>query len=255
VIQHARLLAAIALAPLYPAALLAKQATMLDVLSDGRFDLGIGIGGEYPAEFEACGVPWRERGARTDETLALLQHLWSGQRTRFQGRWSTVGADTLQPPPVQQNGPPIWIGGRTAPAMRRTARFGDVWMPYLMTPEMLTESIAQVRSFAEETGRNPRAVTTHAHCYIAVSSDGTKARRVVREVVGTMYGQDFTGHRARYLVAGTPDECVDQLAAYLDAGAHGFLFALAVEPDDEIDALKTLGDAVLPALRTRTLPA
>jgi probable F420-dependent oxidoreductase len=251
VIHRARLLAAVALAPLYPAGLLAKQATILDVLSDGRLDLGIGIGGEFPAEFEACGVPRAERGARTDETLALLRHIWSGQPSRFDGRWSTFEPRALQPPPIQPYGPPIWIGGRTEPAMRRAGRFADVWMPYLMTPKMFARSIVRVRGLAEMAGRDPHAVSSHPHCYISVASDGNRARRAAAEVVGGMYGQDFTGRRAQYLVAGTADECIDQLAAYLDAGADGFVFALAVEPRDEIDAIETLGGSVLPALRAR----
>src|SRR5215210_7769861 len=84
-----KLMSTIALVPLYPAALLAKLGAALDVASGGRFNLGVGVGGEMPKEFKACGVPVHERGARTNEALEIIRLLWSTDEAAFSGRFNS----------------------------------------------------------------------------------------------------------------------------------------------------------------------
>src|SRR3712207_3462230 len=108
-----RLLSALTVVPLYPAALAVKLATTLDRVSGGRFDLGIGVGGEYPPEFVAAGVEVTERGARADEALELFRAVWAGGPVEFAGRFTRVPGLALDPGPVQPGGPPIWLGGRS----------------------------------------------------------------------------------------------------------------------------------------------
>ena len=136
--ERIRMMSTITLAPLYPAALLAKQVATLDQVSGGRFSLGVGVGGEFPKEFEACGVPVGQRGARTDESLDILGRLCGEDNLRYEGRFNTLSGVTLGPKPVQQPHPPIWISGRSEAAMRRCARFGTGWLPYMYTPEVTT---------------------------------------------------------------------------------------------------------------------
>ena len=92
--KRIKLLSSITLVPLYPAALLAKQTAALDVLSSGRFNLGVGVGGEFPSEFEACGVPVGERGARTNEALDVITRLWTEDNVSFDGRFTTLSGST-----------------------------------------------------------------------------------------------------------------------------------------------------------------
>src|SRR6185295_15937044 len=160
-----RLLSSLTVLPLYPAALAAKLATTLDQVSNGRFDLGVGIGGEHPPEFVAAGAQVADRGARADEGLALLKALWSGQAVDFDGRFSRVPGLALAPGPVQPGGPPIWLGGRRTAAIRRAGRHADVWMPYMYTPEQLASSLVEVRRAAEEAGRDPSAVRGAVFCW------------------------------------------------------------------------------------------
>ena len=143
-----RLINSIALVPLYPPALLAKLGAALDVASNGRFSFGVGIGGEIAREFEACGVPVHERGARTNEALEIITRLWSEPSVDFEGRFVSFRGASIEPKPVQQPRPPIWISGRKDGAMRRTARFGDGWLPYMYTPDMLSSSLATIRAEA-----------------------------------------------------------------------------------------------------------
>ena len=148
-----RLLSAVTLLPVYPMVLAAKMAATLDLVSHGRFELGVGVGGEYPPEFAASGVPVAGRGARTDEALAVLVRLLSGERVTAEGQFGSLRDLRLDPPPVQRPRPPLWVGGRKMPAMRRAGRFADVWMPYMVSPESFARSLAGARDFARQAGR------------------------------------------------------------------------------------------------------
>lgn len=135
------LLSAVTLLPLYPPALAAKMAATLDGVSRGRFELGVGVGGENPAEFAACGVPLRERGRRTDSGLDAVRAYLGGETVDVDGE-PTV----LDPVPARR--PPIWVGGRSEAAMRRAGRAGDVWFPYLCSPDRVTRGLATAREAA-----------------------------------------------------------------------------------------------------------
>ena len=146
------LLSAVTLVPLYPAAVLAKLVASLDAVSAGRFHLGVGVGGENPVEFEAAGVPVAERGARMDESLDLLHRLLGSDEVTFRGRYTTTSSLSISPRPFGTR-VPVWVAGRKPVAMRRPARWGDVWMPYMFTPERVAESIVMVDRYAiEQTG-------------------------------------------------------------------------------------------------------
>src|SRR3972149_4758231 len=92
--------------PWPPSALAAKEITSVDVISGGRLTLGIGVGGEYPKEFQAVGVPVQERGARTDEAIQVLRRLWTEENVSFDGRFTKLDGVTLQPKPAQRGGGP-----------------------------------------------------------------------------------------------------------------------------------------------------
>ena len=152
VTERIRLLSALTILPLYPMALAAKMAATLDLISGGRFDLGVGVGGEYPPEFAASGVPVAGRGARTDEALEVMLRLLAGKQVTAEGSFGSVQGLRLEPPPVQRPHPPIWVGGRRTPAMRRAGRFADVWMPYMVSPQSFAHTLAEARTFAEQAG-------------------------------------------------------------------------------------------------------
>ncbi|HEX2073656.1 MAG TPA: LLM class flavin-dependent oxidoreductase [Geodermatophilus sp.] len=220
-----RLLSALTVLPLYPAALAAKLATTLDRVSGGRFDMGVGVGGEHPPEFVAAGVEVSQRGARADEALGLLRQLWAGGPVDFDGRFTRVPGLALDPNPVQPGGPPIWLGGRRPAAIRRAGRFGDVWMPYMYTPEQLAKSLAEVRTAAEEAGRDPAAIQGAVFCWGNVDEDPAVARREVIDGVSAVYRQDFTPLADRYLLHGAPDRVAARAREYADAGAGTLVFS------------------------------
>ncbi len=244
-----KLMSTITLVPLYPAALLAKQVTSLDVVSGGRFHLGVGVGGEFAKEFEACGVPVNERGARTNEALEVLTKLWTEDDVHFDGSFTTLSGVTLAPKPTQQPHPPIWISGRSEAAMRRCARYGTGWLPYMYTPEKLAGSLQQIATFAADAGREG-AVRPGLFIFFAVHEDRDRAIAMATERLSKQYNQDFSALVHKYAIAGNPDDCVARLGAYVDAGAKTIIpnSACAGDYTDANEAL--MAEAVLPRLRS-----
>jgi probable F420-dependent oxidoreductase len=243
--ERIRLLSAVALLPTYPAALAAKQVATLDGVSGGRFELGVGVGGEYPAELRACGVDPAERGPRTDEALQVLTRLFAGETLHLDGRFARFEGVRLDPRPACP--PPVWVGGRRPASLRRAARFGDVWFPYMVSPEQLADGLADVRDRAAALGRAP--LRGALFCWAGVGTDGAAARRGALDALGRTYRQDFTRLADRYVPAGTPAEVAARLREYGDAGADTVLFAPA-GPGDGLDrAVELFAREVAPALR------
>ncbi|MGZ9188158.1 MAG: LLM class flavin-dependent oxidoreductase, partial [Candidatus Binatia bacterium] len=107
---------------------LAKELATLDFLSQGRLFPAIGLGGEESKDLQAVGINKKERAGRTDEMIVLMRRLWTEENVTFAGKYFSVEDATVMPRPWQKNGPPIWIGGRSEAALRRTGRLGDGWL-------------------------------------------------------------------------------------------------------------------------------
>ena len=243
-----RLLSAVVLLPLYPAALAAKMGAALDVASNGRYMFGVGVGGEYPKEFEACGVPVTERGARTNEALDVIRRLWTEREVSYSGRFNTLDRVSIDPMPVQSP-PPVWVAGRRDAAMKRAARYGDGWLPYMYTPEQLAESAGKIRAYGEEAGRDLGDFRFGLYIFTAVHEDGERAREMAIARLSRQYAQDFSGLVGKYALAGTPDEVKSRLGEYVDAGA-GMVMLSSACPDVHIDEnIRLIAEEVMPAFR------
>ena len=219
-----KLMSSITLIPLYPAALCAKLGAALDVASGGRFHLGVGVGGEMPSEFEACGVPVRERGARTNEALEIIQRLWTTDDVTFEGRFNTLSGVTLAPKPASP--PPIWVSGRQDAAWKRAARYGDGWLPYMYTPERLAQSIEAIAGYREDEG-NPTPVESGMFVFFCCHPDNDTAVGYAAERLSKQYAQDFSQLVHKFAIAGDPDRCVARLREYIDAGARTVVLSAA----------------------------
>lgn len=246
--RRIRLLSAVVLLPLYPAALAAKMGAALDVASNGRYLFGVGVGGEFPKEFEACGVPVNERGARTNEALDVIRRLWTGRGVSYAGRFNTLNDFSLDPMPVQSP-PPIWVAGRRDAAMRRAARYGDGWLPYMYTPEQLAASAEKIRAFGEEAERSLDGFRLGLYVFTTVHEDGERARAMAAETLGRQYAQDFTKLIGKYALAGNPEEVRARLREYVDAGARLVMLSSAC-PEEYIDEnVRLIAREVIPAFR------
>ena len=134
-------------------ALVAKQAAEVDLLTEGRFRLGVGIGWNR-VEYEALAKDFTDRGRRVSEQVELLRRLWTEPVVTFRGRYETVTAAGLAPMPVQRP-IPIWFGADSPPAWRRAGRLADGWFPQMSPGPRLDEAVAFVREGAESAGRDP----------------------------------------------------------------------------------------------------
>lgn len=140
---------------------LAKELATLDHLSAGRVELGIGVGW-MREEFDALGVPWERRGARTDEYVAALRTIWSGSHVEFHGEFVDFEPLTCTPRPAQGSDIPILVGGDTAAAIRRAVRLADGYFPGEGDPQKLAELIAAVRAECEQQGRDSGSIEINA---------------------------------------------------------------------------------------------
>ena len=159
-----KLLTSVLVVPYRPAVLTAKLLTTVDVLSGGRVIAGTGTGW-MKEEFAALAAPFEDRGAVTDEYLAAWKALWTEDEPAMDGPHVAFRDVVFRPKPLSRPHPPIWVGGESAPAMRRAARFGDAWYPVsnnakvlMDTPEKLKAGIDRLHRAAEQAGRDPTSI-------------------------------------------------------------------------------------------------
>lgn len=162
-------------------ALVAKQVATLDVLSNGRVRLGVGVGWQR-SEYESLGVPFEERGRRIDEAITLMRRYWTEPSVTFHGQFYRAEAMGMDPKPVQPGGPPIWLGGDSEAALRRVGRIGDGWMAMADSDEAVVtapEKLATIRAAAEAAGRDPARIGLQARL-----SDPLDLETLPRRVAG-----------------------------------------------------------------------
>ena len=232
------------LAALRGAAPLAKQTATLQWISNGRFRLGVGTGGEYPKEFEASGVPLADRGRRLDDTLEAVRALWTGAPVTLHNTAIDVDDATLDlvpSPPI-----PLWVGGRSKPAQRRAARFGDAWMPFVTTPEHFAQGLANVRAEAAALGRDPEAIRPALQLWGMFDDDLTVALPTIAERIESTYRVPFERFE-RYTVYGDTEMWVARLGEYIEAGVRHFNLVLA--GGDRTAQLARIALEVMPRLQ------
>lgn len=146
------LVSGIIILPQRQTALVAKQAAEVDILTGGKFRLGIGVGWNE-LEYEALGMPFQKRGKIVDEQITILRRLWSESAVTFQSTYHTLPDVGLNPMPVQRP-IPIWMGGHSDAMLRRTARFGNGWLPLGKPDQQMQQMIERLRQYTQEAGRD-----------------------------------------------------------------------------------------------------
>ncbi len=217
--SRVRIGSGVMLAALRPPLVVAKQAATLDLLSGGRFVLGVGIGGENPAEFEAVGVDVRERGGRLDETLAICRALFSQPEVNFDGRFYRLRGVRFDLPPATPGGPPIWVGGRAPEALRRAGRLGDGWLAFAVTPERFADGWRSVCEQAERARRDPSELTPAVQLWCRFDEDRAAAGAAIAPAIEAFYRLPYARF-APYCIAGDGDDWRRGLQAFADAGVR-----------------------------------
>ena len=230
-----RFLTSVMVVPHRPAVLTAKILATIDVMSGGRLIVGIGAGW-LKEEFEALGTPpFEERGAVTDEYMLAFRELWTKEAPRFDGKFVKFKDVIFAPKPVQKC-PPMWVGGESGPALRRTARIGDGWYPIGTNPQhplntmpRYRASVERLRNLTQDAGRKPESVAL--------------TYRVQR--FGTQVPAK-ADNGERTLFSGSNAELIEDVRAMraLGVAALDFNFA-AASADDAIAAMRQLHEQVL----------
>ncbi|MDH3681817.1 MAG: LLM class F420-dependent oxidoreductase, partial [Acidimicrobiia bacterium] len=151
--DHVRLATGILIVPQRNPVVLAKECATLDKLSNGRFDLGIGVGW-LEEEFTTLGLPFHDRGPRTDDYIAAMRALWTQDRAAHDGPFASFSGAIQRPQPVQEGGVPIVVGGHSKAAARRAGRLGDGFFPISATEDELVGLLEEMKATAAEHGRD-----------------------------------------------------------------------------------------------------
>ncbi|HWE59596.1 MAG TPA: LLM class flavin-dependent oxidoreductase [Solirubrobacteraceae bacterium] len=226
---HVKLGFGVMLLGLRQPAWVAKQLSTIDALAPGRLMLGVGVGGEFPAEFEALGLSVKQRGKLLDQALAELPDWLQGHSTPALS-------------PAISALPPIWVGGRSEPALERAARIGDGWLSTWMSPERIKETGDTLAELAATHGR-PRpsvglAISVH------VDANEGRAREEAEDYTQAMYGMPFE-KVARYTPVGSAERVAERLAAYVQAGVEEFVLTpLTGEPLAQIQRLAEIRELI-----------
>jgi alkanesulfonate monooxygenase SsuD/methylene tetrahydromethanopterin reductase-like flavin-dependent oxidoreductase (luciferase family) len=225
---------------LRPPAWTAKALVTLDALAPGRLRLGVGVGGEFPEEFSAAGVPLARRGRRVDETLQVLPDLLTGRPVSFHGREISLEVCAPGNPdrgltPAISVMPPIYAAGRGEPALKRAARYADFWMPMWLSPESIARRMESLHELSQAAGRPcPRLASL---ILVHSDSDLDRGRRQAEAHLRGQYGMglDRVEH---WTGLGGAEAIAEQLATYVAVGVEEFiLMPLGSDPLTQIERL------------------
>jgi probable F420-dependent oxidoreductase len=225
--ERIRLGTSVLVVPYRHPVILAHAVASIDVLSGGRFVLGIGAGWA-DEEFALLGVPRAERGARTDESLEIMRSLWQDGPASFSGRHFAFAEALLGVSPRTPGGPPIWVGGYSPAALRRALRFGQAWHGTNASPDEVARVRQGLDEVAEESGRDPATLgLTTTSMLVPPDLEGTPPEGAI-------------------LLGGSADEIVENLGRLGKAGVSTSLLWPRVPPEHAVEALEWIAAEVLP---------
>jgi len=206
---------------------LAKVAATLDVLSGGRVMLGVGVG-VIEEELEAMGSPFAERGAITDETIAIMKELWTKEDPSFQGKYHSFSGMKFTPKPVQKPHIPIIIGGTSKAAIRRAAQTGTVWHPTALAPDILAQGMEYLKEQAVTAGRDPSEIE------VSVSA-----------AIGSTHNHN------RYSLGEDPEEILERAQRYQEMGVARLVVSPNTRDQTQLrPIMEMIAEVVIPAVQS-----
>ena len=230
---------------------LAKQCATIDYLSDGRMLPAFGVGRAVSPEFAGADRSPKARGAWTDEVLQFLRRVWSEDDVTFEGKHITYRNVTIEPKPVQAE-LPIWIGGISKAAIRRTARYGTGWLSGIQAPVQIAPVIEEIREQSVAAGRPLDA--DHYGSGFSYRFGSWDDPIVQRTAAGLSRVADAGDPRAQIAV-GDPSEIIAKIREYMSAGASKFVARPLAESSAEVFAqTQRLIDEVLPVIHAMDGP-
>jgi len=206
--------------PLRRAAILAKTAATIEIMSGGRLTLGMAVGW-YEREFDACGVPFHQRGRIFEENLALMQEFWTGERVSGTAGGVAFRNAVMLPKPSPRARPRLLIGGYVDRVLKRVAEKGDGWLTYFYEPEPFRTAWRRIREHAQDAGRDPDELTNVAQLPLCIGDSfetaDARAREYIRDYFDLPAWSESTAESA---IRGTPEQCAEQIAEQAAAGVQ-----------------------------------
>jgi len=230
---------------------LANEAANVDILSQGRLILGVGIAAKNRSverEFTACGVAFGHRLGIFEESLTLMRRLWTEPSVTWNGRHFQLQDVSLGLRPIQPAGIRIWIAGSVDNAQRRVLRLGDGWFPIPRSPEAFATQWQRLQVLAREMGKEAQTLPRCVYTTLNINSDVTQAQREMQSFAEGYYGAPYEIlSRQQGLCAGTAESCAAWLNAFVAAGAQTLV--LRFGGPDQFGQLERCVRDVLPQVR------
>jgi len=206
--------------PLRNPVVAAKALGSLDVISGGRLILGVAAGW-YAREFDAVGVPFKQRGRLFERNLDILLRLWTDERVTLRVDEFNLREAVMVPRPAQRPRPPVLIGGYVDAVLKRAATVGDGWLTYFYTPESFTKSWEKVKAFAREAGRDPAKLTATNQLAVYVGRSRGETTAAMRQWLSTEWDTAaWSESTIDHAVHGSVSQCIEQLRAHVRTGVH-----------------------------------
>jgi probable F420-dependent oxidoreductase len=231
--------------PLRNPVVAAKALGSLDVISGGRLLLGVAAGW-YAREFDAVGVPFKQRGRIFERNLDILIRLWTQERVTLKVDEFNLREAVMVPRPVQRPRPPVLIGGYVDAVLKRAGTVGDGWLTYFYTPKSFTKGWEKVKAFAREAGRDPAGLTSTNQLAVYVGTSRAQTAEDMRHWLSTEWDTAaWSESTIEHAIHGTAAECVEQLRAHVATGVHRIiLIPYRYQPEQ----LERIAGEVLPRL-------
>lgn len=250
--KTAKLGTAVFLPALRNPVILANEVANLDIVSNGRVILGVGIASKTPAvekEFNACGVSFRQRVSIFEECVTVMRKLWTEPEVTFNGRHFQLDGVSLGLRPVQKDGIPIWMAASAEKPQRRMLQIGDGWFPNSTSPEAFTQGWQQIESLAKETGTDAGRLHKALYTTLNINDDKAQADKEMRAFIEGYYNMPFENMaRSQSVFTGDVQEARDWLQGFIDAGVQTIVIRFG--GPDQLGQLELCGKEVLPAVRS-----
>jgi probable F420-dependent oxidoreductase len=225
---------------------LAKELATLDFLSRGRLFPAFGLGGDESRDLQVVGVNRKERATRSDEMIALMRRLWTEESVTFEGKFYSVQDVTIMPRPWQKNGLPIWIGGRSEAALRRTGRLGDGWLVSSVSPAEVEAGIKAIRAYAADARRE----VPDDHYGVLIPFYFAASGERAYETAGRSIRSRADMATADFAALGSPEQVRAKVQAYIAAGATKFVMRPCAPFEEWRQQIELLAREVIAPLQT-----
>ena len=249
--QRVKLGTAVLLSALRHPVVLANEVANLDILSQGRVILGVGVGSRAPntvREFDACGVPFSQRARIFEEGLTIVRRLWEEPEVTFSGRHFQLEGVSLGLHPVQKPGVPLWFAGAVDSAQRRMLRIGDGWFPNPPSPQLFVDGWDRIKELAHEMGKDAQRLHRCVYTTLNINEDESQADKEMRAFIESYYNVAYeTQIGVQSLCAGTADRCIKWLDDYIAAGVQTIVIRFG--GPDQPGQLERCSRDVLPRVR------